>query len=69
MTSFLFICHPSILFSVSSSLCALFLLLFLLFSIFDCFLFFLFFCLCVLFESDVFDDFVTNRWQNGEVVD
>ena len=38
---------------------------FLLFSIFD-YVFSLF--IFVLFYSAVVDDFVTNRWQNGEVV-
>ena len=43
-------------------------------SIFDYFLcfslifqLFLVFFLFLVFSSDVFDDFVTNRWQNGEL--
>ena len=39
-----------------------------LFSIFSLiFQLFLVFFLFLVFSSDVFDDFVTNRWQNGEL--
>ena len=65
MTSFLFICHPSGFCSMS-----LFLPLCPIFTSISVVLYFLviFLCFFLMFESDVFDEFVTNRWQNGEMV-
>ena len=48
-------------------LCPIFtsILLFSIFELFSMFFYFSYFC---CFISDVVDDFVTNRWQNGERV-
>ena len=64
MTSFLFICHLSVF-------CSMFLFLPLcpiVASISIVLSFYFLFYLFLVFFSVVVDDFVTNRWQNGEVV-